>query len=431
MILHVSHGTGRISVAEDGAAAGIVQRDDPPHSSLAGLLRDHRDFRLLWLGTLATMGGQWVLQVALGWLVLDLTDSEFWVGLVGFAGGLPILLASIPAGVLIDRAERRRILLLCQGLLCVLGAGLALLVASGAAEAWHLLAGSFLNGLLMTVNNTARQTIVPATVPRADLGPAVALTSAGQNATRVVGPSLAGAIIGFSSVAGALGFQAIVLGLALLLTFGLSARAGSSTASAAAARGGLLDGLTHCWERPVLRDLLILATIPTLTVFPYIQLLPVYARDILDIGPQGLGLLLASSGSGAVVGALMVANTGRLRRMGPFLLITTIVYCLVIVAFAVSSTVWLSVPLLVLAGVTGAAFFSLNNTLLQLHVDDDIRGRVMGVYMLTYGLMPVGALPMGIVAGWVGAPAAVAGGAMLAAALVLLLALRSDALRTL
>ncbi|HMM42696.1 MAG TPA: MFS transporter, partial [Thermomicrobiales bacterium] len=168
----------------------------PRRSGLISLLRIYRDYRLLWYGTLGTQGGQWVLQIALGWLMLDLTNSEFWVGMVGFAGGIPILLFSIPAGILIDRMDRRQILIACQAALAALGVLLGVLVGLGLAAPWHLLVAAFLNGIMMTVNNTTRQVIVADTVDRVDLPAAIALNSAGQNATRVIGPSVAGAIIG-------------------------------------------------------------------------------------------------------------------------------------------------------------------------------------------------------------------------------------------
>lgn len=404
--------------------------DRPRRSGLISLLQDYRDYRLLWYGTLGTQGGQWVLQIALGWLMLDLTDSEFWVGMVGFAGGIPILLFSIPAGILIDRSDRRRILIACQAALAVLGVVLVALVVLGAAAPWHLLTAAFLNGIMMTVNNTTRQVIVADTVERIDLPAAIALNSAGQNATRVIGPSVAGAIIGLVGLGGAFAFQSGLLGLALGLSFMISAQTarGRSTVTP---RGGLLDGVTYIWNRPVLRDLMILATIPTLTVFPYMQLLPVYARDILEIGPQGLGILMAASGVGAVSGALLVANATHLRWRGLFMLLATIAYGAVIVVFAFSTWVWLSMAMLLLAGLTGSAYMSLNNALLQLNVEDDVRGRVMGVYMLTWGLMPVGALPMGVAADLFGAPVAVATGALVSSALAAVLMVRSRTLREL
>ena len=326
--------------------------DEPRRSGVIALLRVYRDYRLLWYGTLGTQGGQWVLQIALGWLMLDLTNSEFWVGMVGFAGGIPILLFSIPAGILIDRVDRRRILIVCQAVLAALGIALTVVIVMGRAEPWLLLTAAFINGIMMTVNNTTRQVIVADTVERIDLPAAIALNSAGQNATRVIGPSVAGAIIGLVGLGGAFAFQGGLLGLALGLSFMISAQVAGGRV-APSNRGGVLDGVRYIWRNPVLRDLMILATIPTLTVFPYMQLLPVYARDILAIGPQGLGLLMAASGVGAVAGALLVANATHLPWRGLFMLLATIAYGAVIIVFAFSTSVWLSMAMLMLAGLSG------------------------------------------------------------------------------
>lgn len=401
----------------------------PERTPLSRLLRDRDEFRRLWFGTLATQGGQWVLQVAIGWLMLDLTDSEFWVGLSGFTGGLPMLALALPAGIATDRFERRRLLVGCQAGLCALGFAFAVLAAIDAARPVLLLAGAALNGALMTINNTARQAMVPSTVRHDEVTTAIGLNSAAQNASRVVGPSLAGLCIAIGGVSAAFALQAGLLALALSLSIGLSvgviADAGSRVS------GGALQGLRVVWHTRLLRDLVVLAAIPTLVVFPYIQLLPVYARDILHIGPQGLGLLLASSGSGAVLGALLVARRPVDHRPGWWMLALTLAYCGIVLGFSVSQWVWVSIPLLVLAGVTGSAYLSINAAVLLLHVDDSVRGRVVGVSMLTWGLMPIGALPMGALAGILGAPTAIAACAALAAALTLALAVRSPALRAL
>lgn len=388
----------------------------------------HRpDFRNLWLGTLATQSGQWVLQVAIGWLMLDLTDSAFWVGLTGFAGGMPMLLLAIPAGVATDRFDRRSVLRTCQLGLSVLGLALATAVLLDIVTPWQLLLGAACNGSLMTINNTARQTMIPATVPRQEIASAIAYNTAGQSATRLVGPSLAGFSIAAVGGAGAFGLQAVCLALALLLTLQLPSESDNATTQRRRAPGAL-EGVRAVRQDRLLRDLILLAGIPTFAVFPYMQLLPVYARDILAIGPQGLGLLLASSGCGAVIGALLVGRTSPSRQAGRTLFAATIAYCLLVLGFAYAKSVWLSAPLLVFAGITGSAYLSLNNAILQMHVTDELRGRVVGVSMLTWGLMPLGALPMGFLAEHVGAPAAIASGVLLAIGLTISLSFGSPLL---
>ena len=400
---------------------------DAPDSML-NLLKIYPDFRYLWFGTIFTQAGQWILNVALGWLMLVLTDSPFWVGLVGFFGGVPMLLIAVPAGIFIDRYDRRNILIWCQAGLMVIGVALAVLAILEIAAPWHLLLGAFLNGAGMSINNATRQTMVPGIVSRVNLAGAMALTTAGQNASRIVGPSIAGMLIGFFGVGGAFVFQAVVLTIALLLTFALSvvpiaARAGT------AMRGGLLDGFRFVKETPVLLDLILLATIPMLFVFPYLQLLPVFARDILNTGASGMGIMMAFSGVCAVVGGLLSAPAARLQRKGLFLVLSTIGYGGIVAAFAYSEWFLVSTAAVFAGSLVGSAYMSLNNTLLHLNVTDDVRGRVTGVYMISFGLMPLGGLPMGIVAEIWGAPLAVAGGAVLSSVFTAILALRSPRLR--
>jgi predicted MFS family arabinose efflux permease len=192
---------------------------------------------------------------------------------------------------------------------------------------------------------------------------------------------------------------------------------------------GVFDGVRLIASRPDLRTLFLLASIPTLFVFPYIGFLNVFARDILKIGAAGLGLLMAVSGCGAVVGSLLVASAGRSLGTGRVLLGMTVLYGLPIIGVALSRTLWITLPLLFAAGVLGAAFMSGNNALVQHRVTDDVRGRVMGAYMLTWGLMPLGSLPMGMIADRIGTPVAVAGGAIISSVLAAILGLTSSAVR--
>ena len=415
-------------VTPTNATVEPAQSEPSAQRSLGAMLRRYRDFRWLLLGTLGTQAGQWILNVAMAWLMLELTDSATWVGLIGFASGLPMLFISIPAGIMIDRHDRRVILLWCQALLTVLAAGLTGLVLLDAVTPWQLLLGALLNGALMAVNNATRQAIVPSAVEPGDLAGGFGLLTAGQNASRIVGPSIAGVLIGFFGAAGAFAFQTAVLFAALAMTFALSAAvAGDGRARASTVRP--LEGIEYVRRRPVIRDLLLLAAIPMITVFPYVQLLPIFARDILDIGAGGLGLMMAVSGVGAVIGGLLTSSSMRIHRIGAFILLTTIAYGGIVLAFAFSHWLWLSLPLISLGSLTGSLFMSVNNTLVHMQISDAVRGRVTGVYMLTQGLFPLGVLPMAIAADFFGAPLAVAAAALLSSLGALVLTLRSPALR--
>lgn len=386
-------------------------------------------YRRLWVGSLASSLGQWMQQVALGWLALELTDSPAFVGLVGFTAGVPFLLVAIPAGAVIDRVDRRNLLLTCQALAATLAVLVAVDVLSGNVQSWHLLAAAVLNGSLQAIMLPTQQSLVPMLVRREDLTNAVGINSAGQNMTRVVGPSITGVIIGTVGTGPAFLLQAaaIVTTFLLVRTVKLPVR----EAGAPASPKGIFEGIRLIARRDDLRTLFLLACIPTLFVFPYVQFLSIFARDILKIGPGGLGLLMASSGLGAVTGSLLVASRRHMLGAGRVLLAVIVSYGAVVMGIALSPVVFLTVPLLFIAGMMGAGYMSASNALVQLRVDDQVRGRVMSAYFLSFGLMPIGAMPMGIVADHLGTRTAVALGAVLSSVIAAIAGSRSRALREL
>lgn len=402
---------------------------DTTENGLFSALQRYPTFRRLWFGAVLAQLGQWMQSVALGWIALDLTDSAFFVGLVSFMSGIPFIVVAVPAGVLIDRYDRRQVLLFCQGAAVVLAVIMAVDVMSGAVEPWHLLIAAFINGSLLSILTPTQQAITPALVAREDLTNAIGLTSAGGNATRVVGPSLAGAIIGASSAGPAFLIQAIALAIAFVLI--------AKTQFPAQIRGGAvriraaLDGMAYVLKRDDLRALFLLAVIPNLFTFPYIQFLNVFARDVLEIGAGGLGLLMACSGSGAVVGSLVVAGRRSTKRQGRALILLTITYGVVIIGVSASRHLTLAMPLLFIGGFLGSCFMAQNNALVQHRITDEVRGRVMAAYMLVNGLLPLGAMPMGVIAGAISVPIAIAIGASLTVLLTLWLGLRAPVLRTL
>lgn len=386
-------------------------------------------FRQLWFAMMATSVSQWTAQVTYGWLALTLTDSARFVGIVSFMSGLPFLIVALPAGVYIDRLDRRMILLVCQAAAATLGVLMAVVVLLDLVQPWHLLAAAFLNGSFLSILNPTMQSVIPAIVGKDGLTNSVGLMSAGQNMTRIVGPSLAGVIIGFSSTGFAFLLTAATLLLAFYLITGVRV---PSRANTVTTRGwqAAFSGLQIIWGRGDLRVLFVLACLPPVLIFPYIQFLNIFARDILEIGAQGLGVLTAASGVGAVVGSLMMASRTFRHGDGLRQIRIIVVYALGVIGIAFSTSLWLTLPLLVMGGVLGGTYMSTNNALLQLRIEDDVRGRVMATYMMTFGLLPLGALPMGLVADVVGIQWAVALGSLVCLTMVLTIAWRSSSLRT-
>ncbi|RIK46547.1 MAG: MFS transporter, partial [Chloroflexi bacterium] len=294
-----------------------------------------RDYRLLWTGNFVTQTGQWMQQVALGWLVLDLTGSATYLGLVGFARGIPMLFMSLPAGVLADRMDRRKLLLVAQLVAAALAVILAVLVVTGLVRPWHVLVTSFLSGSAMAFVFPVRQALVPSLVPREHLANAVALNSAGQNSTRVLGPSLAGVLISAIGTAGCFFLQAGSLIWAAVLSARLPKRPRSNQARTA--RSNVRDGLRFIASSPTLTALIGLAAIPTVLAMPFQQMLPVFATDVLRTGSTGLGLLMAASGVGALVGSLAYAAVGKVGNEGMVLIGTAGAFGLALCLFAASS----------------------------------------------------------------------------------------------
>lgn len=383
-------------------------------------------FRLLWLAALAASTGQWMQQIALGWLAIVITNSPGFVGIVTFAAGVPFIVVAPLGGALIDRVDRRKLMLICQALAAALAVVLAVDIMGGFVQPWHLPVAAFLNGSLQALLSPTQQSLVPSLVPRSGLTNALGLMSAGQNMTRVVGPSIAGMVIGVVGI----GQTFIVQAAAIAISFALVTRVVLPPRPAGTAGSrGVFDGVRLMFSRPDLRGLFLMAAIPMFFVFPYISFLNVFARDIFHIGAEGLGILMAITGCGAVIGSLLVASRQSTQGAGKILILVAVAYGLVVMVVAFSTYLWLSLPLMFLGSLLGSAFMGANNVLLQHRVTDEIRGRVMGAYMLNWGLMPLGALPMGMAADRFGVQAAVAAGAIISTVGTVILALTSPAVR--
>ena len=381
-----------------------------PEPGTGGMLRSmqvYPAFRQLMLGTLASSSAFWMYQVAVGWLALQMTDSPFFVGMAGFAGGIPLLVVSLPAGVIIDRYDRRVILMLAQAGVLAVSALFALMVGAQVIRPWSMLVLVTIYGTVMSFIFPTRTAIVPALVERHDLANAIALNAAAQNATRVIGPSLAGIMLGLLGVPATFALAALLQAFALMATAQLPPVAAEASGRGSTVWASLATGLRVVGSSPLLIALIVLALAPTVLVMPYINLMPVFARDVLDLGSSGLGILLASTGLGTVAGSLFVARAGRGTTMRGGQLISAAAFALCVMAFALVSHVAAAVALLFVAGAMSAAFLALNQTVLQLSVADDVRGRVISLYMLTWGMLPFGQLAVGALANAIGAPAAI------------------------
>ena len=392
-------------------------------------LRDYPAFRILFIGTIGTNSGFWMWNIAIGWLALILTDSPFFVGLVGFTGGIPTLIFGPFGGVLIDKFSRKTILLIAQVVISITVVTLTILLYFDMLQPWQLLIGAFLNGLCMSMVFPTRSAMVANLIPKQHLANAIALNSAGLNSTRVIGPALAGPSIAILGVEGTFALCAGLQISSFLFSLRLPWHPASDSGRGSGVFKSIALGFQTVWYSEKLLGLFALAAIPTLCLMPHVHLMPVFARDELMIGSTGLGILMAVSGVGAVLGSLFVAATRTLPTRPVVLLIGSSTFATVLILFSVTPYAILAGFFLLIAGFASAVFLAVNNTLVQLQVDDQVRGRVLGIYGLTWGLMPVGTLPAGAIADAWGAPAAMITLSVTALVLITLVAIRFPSLR--
>jgi MFS family permease len=351
-------------------------------------------------------------QVASPYAAFTLSDSAAILGIVSVAQGLPMLLLSLVGGVAADRLPRRLVLIGSQATLGLAAAVLAALGMTGNLQVWHVVASSFVQGAAFAFNMPARQAYIAELVPGAQLANAVALNNAGQNFCRVAGPALAGMLMAFPRVGigGAFLSMAGMYGFALAALFRLPVTRRVHTGGGRAAH--LIEGLRYVRSSPAIMTLIAMNLVVVVFGMPYQTLMPVVAERVFTAGAEGLGWLLAASGAGALTGAVVVASVSRLRRPATVQVGLAIALGLSLIGFSTTRSFPIALALLVVVGFLFSSFSALNNTLLMANTEPHLTGRVMSIYLLTWGAMPVGSLPLAWLADHAGAPIAlgVAGG---------------------
>jgi MFS family permease len=375
-----------------------------------GALR-HRDYRLFWAGQLISQIGTWMQSVAQAWLVLELTQSPFQLGLVSALQFTPILLLSPIGGVLSDRFAKRKVLLVSQTSMQLQALVLALLVWSGHIRYWHVAVLALIYGLGRAIDIPARQSYVTDLVGRSDLPNAVALNSVIMNGARIVGPAVAGLLIAAFGVALAfllngISFIAVLVALLAIRTEGQPDPAGQL-----GIREGVLDAVAYAARTPPVAFTLGLMVVVSLLVLNFNVVVPLVARDVLNQGAHGFGLLMSFLGAGAVAGGFSVAMFRTGQPPLSFLVGAAATLCAGLIALALATHFALAAAVLALLGCSQILFTTGCNTTLQLIAPNNLRGRVMGLYTVTFaGMTPFGSLLVGIVAERLGVRAACAAG---------------------
>lgn len=367
------------------------------------------NYRLWFIGQSTSLIGTWMQSVAQQWVVYEMTGSKFMLGAMAFASSFPTVLLMLPSGVLADRFPRRNILLFTQMVMMLLAFILAGLIASGGLAVWHLFGLAVLLGVTNALDAPARQAFAVEMVDdRSDLYNAIALNATIFNLARFIGPALAGFILAVWGPAwcfalNGISFLAVLAGLLLMR---LHPHVKPTTGEA---WGEVLEGLRFSFRHPVILPLMLVTGSATCFAFSYASQLPAFAVEVLFIGEEGLGMLMAAIGLGALIGSLVVAAFSRTRRQGGLFRLGSVLFPGFVILFALSRSYPLSLGLLAVVGFGLVVQNASINTMIQTHINDEMRGRVMSIYLLVFfSAVTFGALLAGFVAQMLGASTGVA-----------------------
>ena len=395
------------------ATSEETEAKTPPQAKWVTTLRAlrHRNFQLFFGGQLISLTGTWMQTVAQAWLVYRMTNSPLLLGSVGFASQFPVFLVAPLGGITADRVNRQRLVIATQTVSMILAGILAALTLGGSIQVWHIFVLAALLGVVNAFDIPGRQSFLVDMVGKEDLMNAIALNSSMFNGARIVGPAVAGILVsrigeGWCFAANAISYIAVIVGLLLMHVHC------ASRASQHSPIEDIVEGFGWVNRTKVIRALLLLLGLVSLVGMPYTVLMPVFADKILHGGARGLGILMGSTGVGALFGALTLAAKTGVKGLGRWVALACGSFGISLVLFSFSRSFWLSAALLLPAGYSMMLQMACSNTLVQTMVPDHLRGRVMSVYsMMFMGMAPFGAFFGGALAHRIGAPDTVAIGA--------------------
>lgn len=368
-------------------------------------------YRAFWISLLASYVAMSMNIVVRGYLAYLITGSATALGVVSLARGLSMLVMSPLAGVVADKVNKKLLLVVSQTVLMLIAIITSLLVHFHVIQLWHLVVLALVEGTVFTFNMPTRQAILPQLVPQERLANAIALNASGRNLTRIIGPSLAGVAIGIAAlgISGAFDLVAFAYFIATILLIRLETL-GETAASPATRRGesrglsALGDGFRYILTRPSLRLLIILGFVPVVLGNPYQTLLPVFQVHVLNIDATGLGMLYGAAGVGGLIGSIVVATLADHPNKATIQLIFGVIFGVGLLLFSLIHVFVIDLLFLAAVGLAGDSYSTLNSTMVMLNTDRAWYGRVMGVYMMNWSLMPLATLPLGALADLIGAP---------------------------
>ena len=412
----------RVAVAERLRATGRRARTTT-FASLAV-----RDFRLLWLGLLVMFGASQIRMVASGYLAYDLTNSALLLSLVAVGYAVPMLSLALIGGAVADRFDRRRLVQVAQAMFAVVALLVGLLIQFGQVTWVHLMASSALQGMLWALLVPARQAMIPGLVGRRLMTNALSLMAAGFSLTTLLGPAIGGWMYGLFGAAATYYFVAVLGVGAVLLTGRISSK--NMPAVGVAQHAAIRQGLAYIRRQPDIVMLFVISVVYAMVAMPFRLILPVFVVDLYRQGPETLGLLVTAMGVGSVGAAVVVANVTPGRR-GLILVCGAIVASAAILVMSGLAVFWVGMACMLVLGVGDAIRKALNQAVMLEIADEEYHGRVSSVFMISFGLVPLGALPAGALAEAFGGQVAgaVMGGFMLLVSLALLTNRRLRSLR--
>ena len=385
-----------------GAAGSDVEfdpRDGLERVGALGALKN-RDFARYWSTLCLSMTGSWVRITAMGVLVYEITGDPFKLGLIGFAQAAPELFVGPVAGAYLDRVDRRKVLVVVQALAIAMMILVTTLIVTDAIAFWHLMTVAIVIGTITGFDWPARMALSPTLVDRSQLQSAVALSAAAFNGSRVIGPTIAGWLIGGFGLAACFAFTglAAVPFMLILMTLTIVRRAPAHGATDESPFRSLIEGYKYIWRTPAIRGLLSVDIVPIALGMSYATMAPAIAKDVLHLPDGGLGWLLGAAGVGALSGTMLVAILHGIRHRGRIVVLAIAGFGIVLIVFGLSGSAWLSFPAIAALGLVFAGYSTLNDTLVQTNIDEGYRGRVVAVQTMLWGLTPIGGLLAGYLA---------------------------------
>ena len=383
-----------------------------------------RCFGVFAAGNLVSQSGEWMTLVALNWAVLEFTDSALYLGLINACRMVPAFLLSVPAGVLADRSDRRKLLILLQAGIMLPTFCVGYLLAAD-SPFWLLAVVVTLRSVLMAVVTPVRNSLVPNLVPENQVASAVAVDSAVRNLSRIVGPAIAGTLLAVMEVADVFWISACSI-VAVLLSLFVVHPESNRDAVSNNIKADIQEAAVYVKNSPSVQSLLILAVVPMVFAFPYTAMMPLFAEDLLQLGPEGLGILLSVAAAGALVGSAWLSLGSETEEAGKWLVCSIIGFGLFLLLFMTAETLITAAVLMFLVGLASATYRTISRVTLQTRVPERLRGRILSIALMDRGLMPLGAILIGAVAEWAGAlwAGVVMGGGCVAVTLAVLAARR-------